>query len=169
MIRILLKSALTLLISIFIVLLLPFDIISTVNDIGPSPYRDRINELYEITGKGLHPSAPELGELDLLVEKNNIWHEQRRSSEPKGFLNAISIKSTSISPILAFLWAFSFYVIFRKELSYNALAFLSAPIIFTLYGGFSLLAFSLILVGIFVSFVCLKVKNRRANGSGAPI
>lgn len=92
MISVLIKSVLVFLISIVLILFLPFDIISTVKEIGPSPYRDRINELYEITGKGLHPSAPEFGELDLLVENNNIWHEQRRSSEPKGFLNAISIK-----------------------------------------------------------------------------
>ena len=159
MISVLMKSALIFLISIVLILFLPFDIISTVKEIGPSPYRDRIDELLEITGKGVHPSAPELGELDLLIEKNNIWFEHRRSSEPKGFLNVISIKSTSISPILALLWGFSFYVIFRKKLSFKALVFLSTPTIFTLYGGFSLLAFSLISAGVLVSFIFMKFKK----------
>ena len=67
MTSVLLKSALIFLISIVLILFLPIDIIATKNNTGHSPYSERINELYEIASKGLHPSAPELGELNLLI------------------------------------------------------------------------------------------------------
>ena len=160
MFRTLMQSTLIFVISVFLILLVPIDIIATKSNSGPSPYRERINELYEITAKGLHPSAPEFGELDLLVEKNNIWHEQKKSNS-EGFINAVNIKSTSISPILALLWAFSYYVFFRKIVSNKSIVFLSAPAFFTIYGGFSLLAFSLILFGVLVSFILIKLTRKR--------
>lgn len=147
-------STCTTFISLALVLLLPVNVAE--NKIGPSPYQEQINELLSKTSKGLHPTAPEWGQLKTLVAKSNSWFSQKR--EVKGFINIANLKSTSNSPILFIVWAMFFYYFYRKGVSWKSLAFLVTPTVFSFMGGFSFFTLLLIFCGVSLSFLIVKFK-----------
>ena len=156
MIRSIIYSLLICVFTIAIILFIPFNIVKS--KVGPSPYQPRIEELLERGKQGLHPSSPEIGELDLLIIKNNSWFDQKES--PKGFANVLNQKSSSLSPIFFILWLVSFYIIFRKNVNYNSLTFLILPFMITLYGLFSWLTFFLMFSGVILGYILLKFNSR---------
>ena len=103
------------LITLAALILLPIDVTVQGDKIGPSPYRNEIDELYEITSQGLPADAPEWARLDVLREKNNIWFETEGSRHNDvGVREYLTLKSLKLSPLLVVIWLLSFIVLARR-------------------------------------------------------
>lgn len=158
MIRALIYSIMISVLSIILLIILPSSFVK--NEAVSSPYLESIEELYKITDKGLHPSAPEWMELEILIQKNNNWFYERRKNndffKQKSLNDLISQRSESLFSILFFIWSATFYLFFRNENNYISLLYLSSPTCLTILGVFSIVSLYSIVFGVLTVFVLLK-------------
>jgi len=138
------------LISLCIVLYTPLDINVREGDKNYSPYRDEIDKLRPKAESGMKLSEYEYYES--LIEKNSRWFEEERAKNVErsaaSALNAWKKKSSRLAPAIVVLWAFSFYLYFRRKPPKNqAWLALTFPVLLTVAGLMSLLE------GVLIAFV----------------
>lgn len=132
-------------------MLVPITISSSNKTSGPSPYLAEIDELHEIASKGLPPDAPEWTRLEELRLKNNNWFESQESdANDMTITRMLSLKSSTLSPFIAMLWAAAIYRIGHKNYSNQYLVLALGPITLYLIGVFSVIAVSLTVVAMIV-------------------
>ena len=89
--------------------------ISVSDRIGPSPYRQELDELYEITSRGLPPDSPEWEKLEDLRLKNEQWFEGEINTQSDGsIVEYFKAKSLKLSPLLAAIWGLSFVLLCKR-------------------------------------------------------
>jgi len=156
-------SILASLISLVAIVSIPIIVSVDSGHVGPSPYHQEIEDLYEQTRRGLPSSAPEWARLDELIAKNNIWFEKRlqvpRSSI--GPLGVLELKSSKLSPILAVVWGGAFLIATRRGVQQTSLLMLAFPLVLYSVNLYSTLA-AIVAVGsiIAVYFFRLRLGTR---------
>ena len=103
-----------------VLIFFPVNVSVQGDNVGPSPYRQEIDELYEITSRGLPPDSPEWARLEVLRLKNNEWFEAEASSQNHGgIVEYMKAKFLKLSPLLVVIWGLCF-VILAKRSKYKA-------------------------------------------------
>jgi hypothetical protein len=164
MIKVLSFSLVLSLVSVIIIVLIPFTVSQQGSKLGPSPYRAQIDELYLITSKGIPPNAAEWQQLEDLKRKNNEWFNSKGDeffSENLTTVEIIKLKSQRASLILFVCWGLGFYFYFRSKINYLNFLVLLFPVVLFALNIISILAFLSIFTGVFSVFVYLiRRKNR---------
>jgi len=98
-----------------LLVLLPASISVKGDRIGPSPYSQELDELYEITSRGLPADSPEWEKLEALRLKNEQWFEKEINGQSDGSIAEYFIaKSVKLSPLLVVIWGSSFVFLFKR-------------------------------------------------------
>jgi len=163
MLRTLYISFLISLISLILVFSFPIKVTTQGDSFGPSPYFKDILKLQEKTTAGLHPSAPEWSQLEILRHKNNIWFENQGESNKMNsayIFDYIKVKSSNLSLMLFIIWLVSFYYFFREKVDVKNLLVLVFPVIFLLLEVIMLIPFVFIVAAVISVFALMKWKTR---------
>ena len=156
-------SILASLVSLVAIVSIPMVVSLDSGRIGPSPYHQEIEDLYEKTSKGLPPSAPEWAQLDEAITENNMWFEQRLQTPQSGIgpLGVLELKSSKLAPFLAVIWAGPFLIATRRGVKPTALLMLAFPLVLYSLNLYSVLAAIVAAVSIVVVyFVRLRLSAK---------
>lgn len=134
--------------------------------LGPSPYAERIDELYErMEGAGNSPYSQEWQELKELIQKNNDWFEERRgergSAPSLGYFDVLQEISSAITFILILVWGGGFLLTYRILDEHWSLLVLVFPSLMFALRILSFQAFISIVLSVLVVY---SVKTLRKRG-----
>ena len=160
-------SLLASVISILIIFAYPGSVSVPGTRIGPSPYMAELNQLHEQTKGGLNGESPVWDRIDVLRKKNKEWfaEKEKLQKEPKivaeAFSEFITIKSSKAAPILAILWALSFFFMAKNNVKNMHLLMVAFPTALFATKFFSFFAWVLVTLAILAVFIYLQVYNGR--------
>jgi len=134
--------------------------------LGPSPYAERIDELYEsMKGAGSSPYSQEWQELKELNQKNNDWFEERRGERggapSLGYFDVLQEISSAITFILILVWGVGYLLTYRFFDGYWSLLILVFPSLMFALRILSFQAFVSIVLSVLVVY---SVKTLRKRG-----
>lgn len=134
--------------------------------LGPSPYAERIDELYEsMKGAGNSPYSQEWQELKELNQKNNDWFEERRGERggapSLGYFDVLQEISSAITFVLILVWGVGYLLTYRFFDRYWSLLILVFPSLMFALRILSFQAFVSIVLSVLVVY---SVKTLRKRG-----
>ncbi len=134
--------------------------------LGPSPYAERIDELYErMEGAGNSPYSQEWQELKELIQKNNDWFDERsrelNSAPSLDYFDVLQEISSAITFILILVWGGGFLLTYRILDEHWSLLVLVFPSLMFALRILSFQAFISIVLSVLVVY---SVKTLRKRG-----
>ncbi|ODM29850.1 hypothetical protein A6779_12040 [Marinobacter adhaerens] len=134
--------------------------------LGPSPYAERIDDLYEsMKGADISPYSQEWQELKELNQKNNDWFEERsreQNSAPSlDYFGVLQEISSAITFILIVVWGGGFLLTYRILDEHWSLLVLVFPSLMFALRILSFQAFISIVLSVLVVY---SIKTLRKRG-----
>ena len=133
--------------------------------LGPSPYAERIDELYEsMKGAGNSPYSREWQELKELNQKNNDWFEVRRGERGGapglGYFDVLQEISSAITLILILFWGIGYLLTYRFFDGYWSLLILVFPSLMFALRILSFQAFVSIVLSVLIVYSVKTLRKR---------